>query len=177
MSVWRVSHKYDKVGAKLADGHYSRRTIGAPQFMPPGETLVLVTVDDSAVFGWWRPHPRSGIVAMNGLDGWTCTIFRNVGKYLSSELVLEAERHLLWERGNCGPSGLLTYVAPKKIRSSNPGYCFRLAGYTKPPPALAKPKTAKGLRLLWKPWPFAGCQASSIVNGEKRRPSEVRHAA
>ena len=28
---------------------------------------------------------------MNGLDGWTCSIFRNTGFSLSSELVLEAE--------------------------------------------------------------------------------------
>lgn len=53
---WTLSHKYDREGAKLADGHYSRRKVGSPQFMPPGETVVLVA--PGAVFGWWRPHPR-----------------------------------------------------------------------------------------------------------------------
>ena len=94
--------------------------------MPPGQTLVLVR--DDAVFGWWRPHPRSGLKAMNGLDGWTCTIFRNTGALLSSELILEAER-ILAARHTCGPSGMLTYVDRKKVRSANPGYCFKRAGW------------------------------------------------
>lgn len=59
---------------------------------------------------------------MNGLDGWTCTI-------LSSILILDAE----WapsELGyDCGPDGLLTYVWDKKVRSVNPGYCFKMAGW------------------------------------------------
>jgi hypothetical protein len=73
---WTLSHKADPYGAKLADGHYSRRTVGSPQFMPPGETVVLVA--PGAVFGWWRPHPRSGLRSLNGLDGWTCTLFRRL---------------------------------------------------------------------------------------------------
>lgn len=172
---WRLAHKYDRVGAKLADDHYSRRTVGSPQFMPPGETLVLVAENGLAVFGWWRPHPRSGIKAMNGLDGWTCTIFRNVpgSGLLASELVLEAERWLVTERGNCGPSGLLTYVAPRKIKSRNPGYCFKIAGYRKPPLKMAKPTSSKGLKLLWKPWELAGIQACGVYPQDE----ELRNAA
>lgn len=125
---WVVVPKFTPVGARLADGHYSRRTIGSPQFMPPGQTLVLVTPDEDAVFGWWRPHPDAGIVAMNGLDGWTCTIFRNTGPQLSSDLILAAERELL-ERYECGPDGLITYVWDRKVASVNPGYCFKVAGW------------------------------------------------
>lgn len=125
---WQVVPKFTPAGARLADGHYSRRTIGSPQFMPPGQTLVLLTPDELAVFGWWRPHPSSGIVAMNKLDGWTCTIFRNTGPELSSALILEAERMLL-ERHDCGPDGLLTYVWDRKVASANPGYCFKVAGW------------------------------------------------
>jgi hypothetical protein len=62
MSPWTVVGKFTPAGARLADGHYSRRTPGSPQFMPPGQTLVLLTPDCRAVFGWWRPDPRSGIV-------------------------------------------------------------------------------------------------------------------
>lgn len=57
--------KYDPIGRALADGHYSRRKPGSPQFMPPGETIVLVSHDQLSVWGWWRPHPRSGLRAMN----------------------------------------------------------------------------------------------------------------
>ena len=126
--LWTPVNKFTPAGARLADGHYSRRTIGSPQFMPPGQTLVLVTPDELAVFGWWRPDPSSGIEAMNGLDGWTCTIFRNTGPTLSSELILAAESELL-SRYTCGPDGLLTYVWDRKVRSVNPGYCFKQAGW------------------------------------------------
>ncbi len=161
-TAWIVSHKFDRAGAKLADGHYSRRTVGSPQFMPPGETLVLISARLDAVWGWWRPHPRAGIVAMNGLDGWTCTIFRNTGGARSSELVLEAES-VLADRtargetaGPCGPDGLLTYVWPRKIRSTNPGWCFQLAGWTR------DKWTDRGKRLLRKPWRLAGIAACAM---------------
>ena len=65
---------------------------------------------------------------MNGLDGWTCTIFRNTGPTLSSELILAAETELL-SRYTCGPDGLLTYVWDRKVASVNHGYCFKRAGW------------------------------------------------
>src|SRR5690348_16388991 len=126
--MWEVATKFDARACALADRHYSRRKIGAPQFMPPGQTLVLVTPGGDAVFGWWRPHPRSGLRAMNNLDGWTCTIFRNESPVLSSKLILRAESILL-AIYDCGPDGLLTYVWDKKIRSVNPGACFKHAGW------------------------------------------------
>lgn len=126
---WLVVPKFERAAARLSDDHYSRRKRGSPQFMPPGQTLVLMTPDERAVFGWWRPDPASGLVAMNGLDGWTCTIFRNTGPLRSSALILAAERELL-ARYDCGPDGLLTYVWDKKVRSANPGYCFKCAGWS-----------------------------------------------
>jgi hypothetical protein len=128
MTMWRVSAKFDPAAARLADRHYSRRKPGSPQFMPPGQTLILITPAADAVFGWWRPHPRSGLRAMNGLDGWTCTIFRNEGPILSSRLILAAERELL-ALHDVGPDGLLTYVFDAKVRSVNPGACFKAAGW------------------------------------------------
>lgn len=124
--LWRVVGKFDPRTAALADRHYSRRKVGAPQFMPPGQTLILWR--PRAVFGWWRPHPASGLQAMNKLDGWTCTIFRNESGLLSSTLILGAEAELLTRHG-CGPDGLLTYVWDKKVRSCNPGACFKKAGW------------------------------------------------
>ena len=127
---WGRVTKFDSRACALADRHYSRRKIGSPQFMPPGETLVLLTDDEAAVFGWWRPHPSSGIKAMNGLDGWTCTIFRNESLlYESSELILAAEQSLVETGKTVGPSGFITYVWDRKVSSANPGYCFKLAGW------------------------------------------------
>ncbi len=149
---WEVSHKADPRGAALADRHYSRRKVGAPQFMPPGQTLVLVRT--GAVFGWWRPHPASGLRAMNGLDGWTCSIFRNESDLLSSDLVLAAEVALVESGHGCGPDGMLTYVFDRKIRSVNPGYCFKRAGWRIHP---TRPRSADRRKtLLCKPFDMAG---------------------
>lgn len=121
--IWQRVPKFHREAALLADRHYSRRKVGSNQFMPPGETIVLWM--HGAVFGWWRPHPRAGLKSMNGLDGWTCTIFRNETRVLSSVLILAAEQFI----EQCGPDGLITYVHDSKIRSVNPGACFKAAGY------------------------------------------------
>lgn len=148
---WLRIKKFDARAAALADRHYSRRTIGSDQFMPPGQTIVLMTADEQAIFGWWRPDPSSGIVAMNGLDGWTCTIFRNEGGVLSSALILEAEIALMSEASGCGPDGMITYVWDSKIRSSNPGCCFKRAGWRKTGKSADEKKT-----LLQKSFDLAG---------------------
>ncbi len=127
--IWNRVTKFDVQACRLADRHYSRRKVGSPQFMPPGETVVLLTKLGNAVFGWWRPAPSSGIKAMNGLDGWTCTIFRNEGEQRSSDLILDAEQFLIGLGVSVGPDGLITYVWDAKIKSSNPGYCFKVAGW------------------------------------------------
>lgn len=146
---WRVVGKCDLAAVALADRHYSRRKVGSPQFMPPGETLVLVA--ERAVWGWWRPHPASGLRSLNGLDGWTCTIFRNEGPLLSSALVLAAEQALRASGRSCGPDGMLTYVWPARIRSSNPGFCFKVAGWRR------RGLSADGRKvLLGKPFEAAG---------------------
>lgn len=63
---------------------------------------------------------------MDGQDGYNCAIFRNEGQRQSSEIILEAEEMAFrkW-----GPNRLFTYIDPKKIRSTNPGYCFKMAGW------------------------------------------------
>lgn len=129
MSYWHRVTKFDPVACALADRHYSRRKPGSNQFMPPGQTIVLLANDNLAVFGWWRPHPASGFKAMNGLDGWTCTIFRNESQTRSSDLIIDAERAVLGSSYGIGPDGFLTYVWDRKVRSTNPGYCFQRAGY------------------------------------------------
>ncbi len=147
---WTLTHKGDRACVAMADRHYSRRKVGSPQFMPPGQTIVLRAPD--AVWGWWRPAPSSGIKAMNGLDGWTCTMFRNESEVLSSLLVLEAETFIT----ECGPSGLITYVFDRKVRSCNPGACFKAAGWR------ATGRSADGRKtLLQKPWQSAAQKAAT----------------
>lgn len=161
---WHIVNKFEVDAAALADRHYSRRKVGSPQFMPPGQTLILLSAMHDAVFGWWRPHPSSGLKQMNGLDGWTCTIFRNESRAQSSDLILEAEA-ILWASHQCGPHGMLTYVWDDKVRSCNngyrrprPGHCFRMAGWNQ------VGRSADGKKsLMWKPFPLAGVRACAVA--------------
>lgn len=163
MISWRKVTKFDAAAVRLADGHYSRRKPGSPQFMPPGQTIVMLTPGDTAVFGWWRPDPRSGIRAMNGLDGWTCSIFRRTPLCLwrASELILDAETELARAGHGCGPDGMLTYVWDAKVASANPGYCFKAACWhiagRMPCCGHMRPRSADGKKtLLHKPFERAG---------------------
>ena len=112
--------------------------------------MILLSQCERAVFGWWRPAPHAGIKQLNGLDGWICTIFRNEGAGLSSDLILAAEAYLANLNVTCGPDGLMTYVWTKKIRSTNPGCCFLKAGWTRTGWSADRKK-----RLLQKPFASA----------------------
>jgi len=93
-----------------------RRTL----FAGPGEKMVLITQECDALFVWRKFIPADGQQGVN------CAVFRNEGPRLSSELILEAEQ-LAWQRWP--GERLYTYVAPSKVRSTNPGYCFIKAGW------------------------------------------------
>lgn len=89
---------------------------------------------------------------MNGLDGWTCTIFRNESFLLrSSDLILEAEKAFIGRGVTIGSDGFITYVWDRKVASVNPGYCFKCAGYR------SRGRSADGKKtLLLKPAALAG---------------------
>ena len=92
---------------------------------PPGESMVLMTADSRALFAWVLQRFR-----LDRVDGPICTIFRNEGPYLSSELIEEACQ-FAWTRWP--DSDLYTYVAPYLIKSTNPGYCFKRSGFEQMP--------------------------------------------
>ena len=109
---------------RLADRHYSRKHPKSKKgFVGPGEKIVLLSCDEKAVFVWLHANPE-----MRGdhIDGINCTIFRNESPVLSSILILEAEKfaHERWP-----DKKLFTYVDPKKVKSTKPGYCFIKAGW------------------------------------------------
>jgi len=107
----------------LADRHYSRKTIGANLFIGPGKKLVLMTEDGKVLFAW-----RKSVYRLDGQKGIECTIFRNEGPELSSELIKEA---CLWAWHYWPGERLFTYIDPRKVKSKNPGYCFKKAGWRK----------------------------------------------
>jgi len=86
----------------------------------PGEKMVLLTVDCNALFIWRKFIDKSGQTGVN------CAVFHNEGELLSSTLIQEAEQ-IAWQRWP--NERLYTYVNARKIKSTNPGYCFKRAGW------------------------------------------------
>ena len=119
------------------DRHYSRIRYAdgrSPKlFMGPGEKIVLRTVDCSAIFGWRK------FIDDSGQQGVNCAIFRNEGDLLSSELIRQAVEIA---RERWPGERFYAYVNDKKIRSTNPGYCFLCAGWRK------CGRTKRGLQIL-----------------------------
>ena len=107
--------------------HYSRR-IGNRRglWVGPGNRMVLALNDYSAIWVWRRflergqSHPR----------GVLCAVFRREEQCtaLASDLI-ESAMSLAWERWP--GERLYTYVNPRAIQSTNPGYCFQVAGWRK----------------------------------------------
>lgn len=121
--VWRLKNRHYSTqirGARWSDVPPSSGTLAGP-----GKTLTLLTPCGRACFVWLYCDPT---MRYDAVDGPLCTIFRNEGAGLSSELICAAEE---WTSVVPGWSGLdwWTYVSPTHVRSSNPGYCFKVAGY------------------------------------------------
>lgn len=109
----------------LADRHYSRVTVGHREFVGPGRKLVLRDCAGDVVFAWLWCFDE---MRLDGQTGYNCTIFRNESGRRSSDIIREAEQHAT---AKWGPNRFYTYVDPRKVRSSNPGYCFQAAGWQK----------------------------------------------
>jgi len=133
--------RFDGECAELADRHYSRRTVGARQFLYSGRRLVLRDNAGLVLFAWVYPDAA---LRMDGQTGYNCAIFRNESARPGSQIVLEAERAAF---AKWGPNRCYTYVDPKHVKSPNPGYCFKLAGWK-----FVK-RTADGKHLLVKEQP------------------------
>jgi len=97
--------------------------------MGSGRLLVLLTDDELAVWGVIenREHGSDRV-------RWRCSIFRNEGPRLSSDLIREAtERTIAYWRARYGAAPgvqLTTEIDAAKVRRKrDPGRCFRRAGW------------------------------------------------
>ncbi len=141
--LWREIDKGDPRGRILADGHYTRQTVGHPMWTRPGWNQCLYYEQRngrSAVFAWFRPKWESGIVGTERKDklrAIECAIFRNCTRVRSSELIEQAVAAVLtWEHALDvdWPDGLITGVSSEKTAGGRhedhaPGWCFREAGW------------------------------------------------
>jgi hypothetical protein len=141
---WYQVTKFDGRAVELYSRHYSSKKNGStiPDWLrsgitPPGESITLMTSDCSALFVWVKQQIRD-----DGQEGVNCSVFRNEGCLLSSMLILEAEE-IAW--GRWPGERLFTHIDGTAVASSNPGFCFLKAGWSR-----LKETTSKGLRILEK---------------------------
>ncbi len=146
-----VTTHFDAEMAMLADRHYSRRTVGARQFLYSGKKLVIRDAAGDVLFGWMFPDET---MRMDGQKGYNCAIFRNESNRKSSEIILECER-LAFEKW--GPNRLYTYIDPAKTKtikrrgSRVVGFCYLKAGWKPVVHKNGKPHLSKaGQHLLVK---------------------------
>jgi hypothetical protein len=121
---WHEAKDGNAEARELFDRHYSRyryKDGRKPKlFCGPGEKTVLLTEAADALFVWRKFR------SADGQQGVNCAIFRNESNILSSLLILDAEQ-IAWKRWP--GERLYTYVKALAIRSSNPGYCYKLSGW------------------------------------------------
>lgn len=123
--IWRLSHRFDPNAVAIADRHYNRQKPGTPQCMPPGRALVLLTDTGCALWGTSWP-----VFAQHAWAGaWVNNLFRNEGRYLSSHLIERAVAITRQYYGKPPELGIITFVDASKVRSTNPGYCYLMAGW------------------------------------------------
>lgn len=127
---WFIVPPHDPRAVALYARHYSSGKNGkGPEdwrrygIAALGTSMVMITLDGHALFVWTYERYRQ-----DNQTGVNCAVFRNEGPVLSSTLVLEAER-LAWNRWP--GERLFTFVDPDAVASSNPGYCFKMAGWTR----------------------------------------------
>lgn len=122
--LWWLTKDGDKDCLELYERHYSayRYADGRQRklFVGPGEKVVLRTERGDACFVWRK------FIDDSGQSGVNCAVFRNESPHRSSYLIRQADAiaDCLWP-----DSRHYTYVNPKEVRSSNPGFCFLVAGW------------------------------------------------
>lgn len=125
-NIWIQTKDGDSCAKAIFDRHYSKYHYKDGRdpalFVGPGEKLVLVTPDYSALWIWRK------FQSDDHQEGVNCSVFRNESEYLSSWMILQAEE---WAWVKWPGERLYTYIAPKKVKSSNPGYCYLKAGWSK----------------------------------------------
>lgn len=138
MTYWKIVARNDYRARLLADRHYSRKHPGAPEFCPPGNNIVLLGLNDDALWVSHRPDPKANLSKprQDGLDYWDNPYFRNESGLRASDLILEALAITVGIWRDVWPlHGFHSFVDYRKvtpvIRRSKPvyGWCFEKAGF------------------------------------------------
>src|SRR5690242_11512118 len=91
---WRLSWRADPAAVPLADRHYNRQRVGAPQFVPPGRCLVLLCTSALWVTSW----PLAEYVKHEWAGAWVNSLFRRelACAHLASDLIRAAVAVTRW---------------------------------------------------------------------------------
>lgn len=151
--TWILSSSSDRLALDVVDGrgqhegqgaHYSRRSPGSKTFTGVGREVVLVTDCGRAVWAcvYQRTPSARGTGASRGRVGqsdvksrylWRNMLFRNLGAGLSSKLIADAlvvtRREWVARYGELPAERLRTEIDVRRVRSSNTGYCYLMAGW------------------------------------------------
>jgi hypothetical protein len=130
--IWHLTYRADRRAARIADRHYNRQKVGSAQFVPPGRCMVLI--DEHATALWVTSFPFAEYVHHAWPGAWVCSCFRNESATLSSELIRDAVAATRWYCANIWNEpepvmGMVTFVDTAKVKSSNPGCCYKKAGF------------------------------------------------
>lgn len=164
---WCMSHRADPAARVLADRHYNRQKIGAPQFVPPGRCCVLLT-DDKRAF-WITSWPFAEYVKHAWAGAWVCSAFRSEGAGMASDLITQAVAATRSYWPDVPSLGMVTFLDRREVKAIKVrgvetwGRTWKLAGFREcgetkgglmalqllpadmPPPERAKPRQADGL--------------------------------
>jgi hypothetical protein len=118
---WYQVKKTDVRARLLADRHYSRQTIGHPEFCAPGHNIVLIIPRGCAAAAVWvsqRPAPGNDLdVRKDGFEYWNNGIFRNEQSGIPSSVLIKEALQItaaLW--GDKLPAdGMHSFVDPEKV--------------------------------------------------------------
>lgn len=90
--------------------------------MPPSRSVICPI----RYVAWQWPKPG---MRKDGQEGFNNTLFHRSERcpYQASDIVLAAEKAVVQ---HWGENRAYTYVDPEKIQSANPGYCYKVAGWS-----------------------------------------------
>lgn len=189
---WTLSGSSDPRALAVVDGtgqleehgpHYSRRSPGSRTFTGCGQEIVLVSDCGRAVWAvvYQRTPCARGTGASRGRTAvtdarprflWRNMLFRNLGAGLSSELIQQATTRTYeeWERryGTLPQERLRTEIDVRRVRSSNPGYCYLMAGWERGP-------LVRGKLYLYAPLTTSGApnRSARMLDGSATEPAAM----
>ena len=123
---WQLSYRADPRVAKLADRHYSRKTPGSPQFVPPGRCVVLWMSGAAWTTSW--PFPE--FVKHRWPGAWINSLFRKEIPGRASEFIVDAvaATRAIWP--DVPELGMISFVDAAKVRHKrDPGRSYLRAGF------------------------------------------------